>query len=49
MAAKKKRGSMRKASTGKGGCLKAGGKLKKGWRWAKSRKGYCVRAKKAKK
>ena len=41
-----KRSSMKKASTGKGGCLKSKGRLKKGWRWSRSRKGYCVRAKK---
>ena len=38
--------SMKKASKGKRGCLTRAGKLKKGWRWAKGRKGHCVHAKK---
>lgn len=40
MAAKKKSGP-KKASKGKSGCLKQNGKLKKGFKWAKGRKGYC--------
>ena len=40
MAAKKKSGP-KKASKGKTGCLKANGRLKKGFKWAKGRKGYC--------
>jgi hypothetical protein len=40
---------MKKATTGKGGCLKSKGRLKKGWRWAKRKKGFCVPAKKSKK
>lgn len=39
--------AMKKASKGKRGCLTRAGKLKKGWRWSKGRKGYCVHAKKA--
>lgn len=39
MAARKK---MKKASKGKSGCLKSNGRLKKGFKWAKSRRGYCV-------
>jgi hypothetical protein len=39
---------MKKASKGKSGCLKGNGRLKKGWRWAKRRKGFCVPAKKKK-
>lgn len=31
-----------KASRGKRGCLKQNGRLKKGFRWAKGRKGQCV-------
>ena len=48
MAAKKK-GGPKKATKGKNGCLKNNGKLKKGFKWAKGRKGYCqpVAAKKA--
>lgn len=47
MAAKKS--GPKKASKGKNGCLKNNGKLKKGFKWAKGRKGYCqpVAAKKA--
>lgn len=37
----------KKASKGKRGCLKPNGKLKKGWRYAKSRKGYCMPTKSA--
>ncbi|NDF13486.1 MAG: hypothetical protein EB060_11825 [Proteobacteria bacterium] len=33
---------MKKASKGKRGCLNRKGKLKKGFRWAKSRKGFCI-------
>lgn len=40
MAAKKKSGP-KKASKGKNGCLKLNGRLKKGFKWAKNRKGYC--------
>jgi len=36
-----------KAKKGKTGCLKPNGRLKKGFRWAKSRKGECVKAKSA--
>jgi hypothetical protein len=42
MAAKK----MKKATKGKRGCLTRAGKLKKGWKWSKSRKGFCAPAKK---
>ena len=41
MAAKKKKSGVKKASKGKTGCLKNNGKLKKGFKWAKGRKGYC--------
>lgn len=34
--------AMKKASKGKRGCLKPNGRLKKGFKWAKSRRGYCV-------
>lgn len=50
MAAKKKSGP-KKASKGKNGCLKQNGRLKKGFKWAKGRKGFCspTAAKKKKK
>lgn len=41
MAAKKKSGP-KKAAKGKNGCLKNNGKLKKGFKWAKGRKGFCL-------
>lgn len=44
MASKKKSGP-KKASKGKSGCLKQNGRLKKGFKWAKGRKGYCAPAK----
>lgn len=40
MASKKKSGP-KKASKGKSGCLKQNGRLKKGFKWAKGRHGYC--------
>lgn len=40
---------MKKATKGKNGCLKPNGRLKKGFRWAKSRKGFCIKADSAKK
>jgi hypothetical protein len=40
MAAKKKSGP-KKAAKGKTGCLKQNGRLKKGFKWAKGRKGFC--------
>lgn len=36
-----------KATKGKNGCLKPNGRLKKGFRWAKNRKGICIPTKKA--
>ena len=39
-------GKMKKASKGKRGCLTRDGKLKKGFRWAKRRKGFCIPTKK---
>lgn len=41
-------GKMKKASKGKRGCLTRAGKLKKGFRWAKRRKGMCIAIKKKK-
>lgn len=38
---------MKKATKGKNGCLKPNGRLKKGFRWAKGRKGYCLSTKKS--
>jgi hypothetical protein len=37
-----------KAHKGKNGCLKQNGRLKKGYRWAKGKKGHCVASKKSK-
>lgn len=34
--------AMKKARKGKRGCLTRAGKLKKGFRWAKRRKGFCI-------
>lgn len=39
--------AMKKASKGKRGCLKSNGRLKKGFKWAKGRRGYCVPVKAA--
>lgn len=38
--------AMKKARKGKRGCLTRAGKLKKGFRWAKRRKGFCIPTKK---